>query len=125
MADTPSGAERARYMAEDLHLKAIVAGALSIAAAIAFALVAAFAVVHLGNDGRPAPNLAAHFGRPPSIEGDAVLQPNPAQDIRTFTAEKRRLLDGYAWVDREHGIARIPIERAMALIASGATEGKR
>jgi hypothetical protein len=37
-------------------------------------------------------------------------------------AEQKSRLDAYAWVDREHGIVQIPIDRAMALIAArGAT----
>lgn len=32
--------------------------------------------------------------------------------------EKRRSLDQYGWVDRDAGIARIPIERAMDLVAA-------
>jgi hypothetical protein len=123
MAEARSGAERARHVDDGLRIDRIIAAALSIAAAIGFALAAAFAVIHLGNDGRRPQDLAARVGEPPSIRGDVVLQRDPATDIRAFTAEKRRLLDGYAWIDREHGIARIPIERAMSLTASNAAKG--
>jgi hypothetical protein len=33
--------------------------------------------------------------------------------------EARQRLDTYGWVDREAGVARIPIERAMELVARG------
>lgn len=122
MASERSGGDGPRYMPEDLHLKGIFVAAASIAAGIGVSLGAAFAVIHLGNDGRLPARLAAHFGKPPPIEAATVLQPDPAQDMRAFTAEKRRLIDDYAWVDRERGIARIPVERAMALIANGANE---
>jgi len=123
MAEAEASAPR-RPMPEDLHLKGIALTGLGIVAAIGIALGAAFAVTHLGNDGRPAPRVAAHFGKPPPIEGRVVLQAEPGQDIRAFTAEKRELIESYAWVDRERGIARIPIERAMALLATGAEERK-
>ena len=38
---------------------------------------------------------------------------------RTLDASKRRELTSYGWVDREHGVARIPIDRAMDLVVEG------
>jgi hypothetical protein len=32
-------------------------------------------------------------------------------------AAEERVLHGYAWVDREKGIVRIPIEQAMEILA--------
>jgi hypothetical protein len=45
------------------------------------------------------------------------LQKAPQSDLSRFTAAQRAALSGYAWVDRDHGIARIPIEEAMRQIA--------
>ncbi|MGH8220400.1 MAG: hypothetical protein ACREUT_17835 [Steroidobacteraceae bacterium] len=45
------------------------------------------------------------------------LQTDPAADLATYLAKQRKLLDTYGWVDREHGIARIPIEEAMRRLA--------
>jgi hypothetical protein len=124
MAD-PSGCTQQRHMSDTLQLKAIWVGAAAIALAIAAALLAAYAVIHLGSDGASAPRLAAHVGNPPPIEGGIVLQAHPAQDIRAFADEKKQVLDRYEWIDRDHTIARIPIDRAMALLAGGAAERKR
>ena len=46
-----------------------------------------------------------------------ALQKAPQSDLRQFEAEQRAALSGYAWVDRNKGIARIPIEDAMRIIA--------
>jgi hypothetical protein len=35
-------------------------------------------------------------------------------------AETRRSLNDYRWIDKEHGVAQIPIERAMAIVAGQA-----
>jgi hypothetical protein len=43
------------------------------------------------------------------------LQTNPLRDLQTVRAVEDSHLDRYAWIDREHGIVRIPIERAMIL----------
>jgi len=45
-----------------------------------------------------------------------VLQPAPERDFPAFHREKLKLLEDYAWVDRAHGVVRIPIERAMTLL---------
>lgn len=44
------------------------------------------------------------------------LQAFPEQDLRELQARDRDALDRYAWVDREAGIARVPIERAMQIL---------
>lgn len=41
----------------------------------------------------------------------------PEAWLASVRAEERRALEGYAWVDRERGLVRIPIERAMELVA--------
>ncbi len=44
------------------------------------------------------------------------LQTNPAREMDRFRAAEKETLASYGWVDRQAGIARIPIERAMELI---------
>ena len=43
------------------------------------------------------------------------LQTNPLRDLQAVRAAEDSHLDRYAWVDREHGVAQIPIGRAMLL----------
>ncbi|HET9389906.1 MAG TPA: SCO family protein [Steroidobacteraceae bacterium] len=45
------------------------------------------------------------------------LQPNPHVDLAAHRERERALLESYQWVDRRSGIARIPVERAMQLLA--------
>ncbi|HEY1588264.1 MAG TPA: hypothetical protein VGG00_00925 [Rhodanobacter sp.] len=45
------------------------------------------------------------------------LQNKPAADLATERARELAMLDGYAWVSRDTGIARIPIDRAMDILA--------
>jgi hypothetical protein len=42
---------------------------------------------------------------------------NQAQDMDDLRAKEDALLDHYGWVDRGHGVVRIPIDRAMELLA--------
>ena len=60
----------------------------------------------------PGPLRAAerHFPEP-------TLQISPQGDLDRFRKEQASALDSYAWVDRERGLAQIPIAEAMRLVA--------
>jgi hypothetical protein len=45
------------------------------------------------------------------------LQTQPFKDVYLLRKGEAEKLDSYGWVDQQGGIARIPIERAMALTA--------
>ena len=45
------------------------------------------------------------------------LQANPRIDLRAIRAEEDKQLHSYGWVDQQHGVVRIPIERAMDILA--------
>jgi hypothetical protein len=56
-----------------------------------------------------------------SVSGPfATLQNDPQDDLRNYRRSKAAELEGYHWVDRSGGIVRIPIERAMELVAAEA-----
>ncbi len=46
------------------------------------------------------------------------LEVDPAAERVALEARARARLQGYAWTDRDAGLARIPIERAMALLVA-------
>lgn len=64
---------------------------------------------------RPAPAVAERDVR--RLPPEPRLQPDPNQDLDEMRREEDRLLGGYAWVDREAGRVRIPIEQAKEIIA--------
>lgn len=45
------------------------------------------------------------------------LQANPARALQEIRTTEDRVLHSYGWVDREAGIVRLPIDRAMELLA--------
>ncbi len=45
------------------------------------------------------------------------LQVNPAQDLRRLAETESRRLNSYGWVDRQAGLVRIPIGRAIQIVA--------
>ena len=44
------------------------------------------------------------------------FQENPQQELRDLRAKQKALLEGYGWVNKEAGVARIPIEDAMKMV---------
>jgi len=71
------------------------------------------------HDPAPSPILEANQRHPPPTPN---LQTVPEKDLATMRAEDEARLSSYGWVDQGQGIAHIPIDRAMAIIAErGAT----
>src|SRR5262245_44619884 len=56
----------------------------------------------------------------PRAPGTPELNPNQPVELRDLRERENRLLETYGWTDRAAGVAHIPIERAMQIIA---TEG--
>jgi hypothetical protein len=46
------------------------------------------------------------------------LQPNPSADLAAFRAAEDAELSKWAWVDREKGVARVSVERALEIVAA-------
>ncbi len=44
------------------------------------------------------------------------LQDNPQHELQELRAQQKGLLEGYAWVNKETGVVRIPIEDAMKMV---------
>jgi hypothetical protein len=55
---------------------------------------------------------AARQAAPPAPN----LQSTPLRDYAEFAESQERQLHSYGWVDKDQGVARIPVERAMDLI---------
>lgn len=58
----------------------------------------------------------------PRVDDDGVAIPpqaaTPVVDMITMRAHEEKVLNHYAWVDREQGVVRIPIEEAKSLLAA-------
>ena len=101
----------------DLNLRGIRWGALAIVAGIAFAIGASWLLLRVLG---PAANTSARTIDSPAGPAAPRLQSAPQPDRAAYTLEKERLLSRYGWVDREAGIARIPLDEAMRLMATRA-----
>jgi hypothetical protein len=66
----------------------------------------------------PANPLAAAAG--PRLPPEPRLQVHPVRDLRELREAENNLLDHYGWVDQQAGVVRIPIARAIDLLAARA-----
>jgi hypothetical protein len=101
-------------MSEDrIHLRAI----LWVAVALVLMLVLVGAAAYwLWSDQLPAPWRDEPNTKLDFKTAGPLLDSAPQPGRAAYEAEKQRLLDSWQWIDRDAGIARIPIEQAMALL---------
>jgi hypothetical protein len=112
----PPSASPSAHEGADLHIRNVV----KVAAVLGFTLVVSILIlalffqlmerIHPNRTSEAAPVVTAS-----ELPPRPRLQTDPLRDLRDLRAVEDTHLDRYAWIDREHGIARIPIERAMIL----------
>ena len=59
----------------------------------------------------------ANTVEPTKIFPQPQLQKTPIPDLKAIRAEEDKLLSGYAWVDQPKGVVRIPVDRAIEVLA--------
>ena len=104
----------------DLWLRpiALAAAGLTVVVLLVFVAMQVLLTFYAGIESRrsaaPSP-LAGAYGMkaPPAPR----LQTDPIVDLRELRARDEAQLSGYAWIDRDAGLVRIPIERAIDLVA--------
>ncbi len=113
----PAGHHGGSYEKSDLSIKAIVTFAVILTVVVVAALAGMgwmfgfFAAHEERRDVQPSPLAATRPAVP-----EPRLQVHAVQDLKTFRASEDDRLTHYRWVAKDAGIARIPIDRAMALL---------
>ncbi len=74
-------------------------------------------VLQFFRGGRPAETAAAQF---PEL-GSTRHWLDPSADLTVTRRRERERLSTYAWIDRQAGVVRIPIDRAMELLVERGT----
>ena len=86
--------------------------AIILAACFAMWITFAYLNAHQPPTGPPPSPLASGRRLPP----EPRLQVSEAEDLGKVVADEDKQLSTYGWVDKDGGIAHIPIERAMDLV---------
>ncbi len=88
---------------------------VSIAAAVAVLMLFNFLIERARKADPPNPPLARHEQGRQAPE--PRLQEMPFKDIQTLRADEKAVLEGYAWVDQQAGVAQIPVSEAIKIVA--------
>ena len=89
--------------------------ALLVVTALLMRLVFGLLAERAAKDSAPANPLAQSFGR--QVPPEPRLQTDPLHDLQTLHAAEDAVLNSYGWVDRKAGVVRIPVQRAIELLA--------
>ncbi len=68
----------------------------------------------IARDPEPLPVAEANQPRP---RPRAALQADPTADMSNFAKEEETVLTSYGWIDRSAGVVRIPVDRAIDIVA--------
>jgi hypothetical protein len=53
----------------------------------------------------------------PRLQGNAPLDVNPRLDLKQMRANEDAFLNHYGWIDPDHGIVHVPIDKALDVVA--------
>jgi len=102
----------------DLDPKKIALFGIVLTVVIIAALLASYALFHFFYStiprARPQPSPLS-YSREPTPE--PRLSVKPGDDLKLMRAEEDKILNSYDWVNRDKGIVRIPIARAVEILA--------
>ena len=107
------------HEANDLDPKRIALFAVILAVIIVgviivtYALYRRFATVEVRSQATPSPLSYTREATP-----EPRLEVNSGQELKAMRAAENAVLHSYDWVDKEQGVVRIPIDRAIAILAA-------
>jgi hypothetical protein len=112
--DSPSHRE---HETSDVNVrKILVVGSglllLTFLSMLAMVWVFDYIVQRQADQDSPAPDFAVNRPLPP----EPRLQVTPTQDFQVIRSAEDTELNSYGWVDKDQGVVRIPIDRAMELL---------
>jgi hypothetical protein len=117
MATNPHAAHKQAYERADASPRGLLYFALAMAAILAATFLALIWLFkYFQKTENPGAVVAAPFAAERPLPSPPHIQPNPDADMRGYWQSQQNLLSTYGWIDRQNGIVRMPIDRAMELL---------
>ena len=114
MAGNSGGQRPAGHEEKDVNVWAVGKFGIALAALCIAALLLLFGLLrYFQSRENPAGEATAVSGPPP----EPRLQESPVHDLKQMRDAEDQILGSYGWVDRQKGIVRLPIGRAIDLLA--------
>jgi len=110
--DPPVGHELSDLKPGYIALFGIALTAVIVAAVVITSLLIHFKAAEHSRQETPVPRLAQEREATPGPR----LQVDANKDLRQMRAGEEAVLNSYGWVDKDAGIVRIPIQRAMEIL---------
>ena len=110
---------RAGHEETDINVWAVgkfAVGLMLVAVAALFLLFGLFRYLLSRAGGPPSGRSQVAASEPAKAFPQPQLQQSEVLDLKAVRAAEDQVLNGYAWVDPEKGVVRIPIDRAMDLL---------
>jgi hypothetical protein len=119
--DTERASEAAGHELRDIRFRPVVGATIGLTLVIGLVLLGTWLLfgdlaARAARSNPPANPLAARSDR--DLPPIPRLQADPIHFLQRLREEEDKRLTTYAWIDAEKGIVRIPIKRAMDLLAS-------
>jgi len=108
----------AGFERSDVDTSGVVKFAIALCAicALAFVLLVGLFKYFQSEAGGPRPAYQLNVDAR-SLPPEPRLEESPVLDLKAMRGAEDQVLDGYGWVDQKQGIVRIPIGRAIDLLA--------
>ena len=107
-----------RHETSDVNIRAVFtfgAALVAVALLIHFFVWLLFGYFSSREAVRARPEYPLRVGQAERQPPEPRLQTNPREDLRSLRDAEDAILGSYGWVDKNAGVVRIPIERAMQL----------
>jgi hypothetical protein len=110
-------APRHAHEESDVNIRGIVIFTAALAATVALIIVVTTVILNGLQARRPKEVRMPASVEPIQAPPEPRLQTTPSEDLATMRAREDEILDHYGWIDRSDGVVRIPIERAIDIVA--------
>lgn len=117
MATSSNAAQHGGYERRDASPRGLLYFTLIMAAILAtLSLSLIWLFKYFEKAENPGSFVPAPFATEQPLATGPRLQPNPGADMQSYYDSQQKLLNTYGWVDRQKGIVRLPIDRAVQLL---------
>jgi len=128
VADEKRRSEAAGHELRDVSFRPVMIAAAGLSFVLILVLIGTWALfttlaAREARESSPASPLAAESAR--ELPPRPRLQAAPIDDLRQLREAEEKVLTTYAWSNAKQGLVRIPIERAMDLLAARGIHPKR
>lgn len=109
--------QRIGHETRDINIRAVTWAAIGLVISALAVYATVGGLFNLFKRQYPSPNAPSRITTPGRLPPQPRLQTRPADDLQQLREAENAKLNSYGWIDKSMGVVRIPIDRAMDLLA--------